>query len=1008
MARRGTNDGRANGRLAGDDVELVARDFATGSTEGEAAPPVRRNMLRDARPWAVTGGYPSMPFIVLLVILAFDEIDTRTFGVLGPEIKDYFGLDLSGIGALITFVGLVGLLLALPVGYLVDRLRRTRIAAAGAFATGIFGLLTGLAPNVVLLALTRVGATLGPTLQSSHFSLLSDYYPQEVRPGIFAARDFVARLSRATVPIAFGLLAAAFFWQLPFFILALPVTGVGFYMWTRMREPVRGEQERRALGATEDVALQGARPPSFSEGWRTAWGVRTTRRVCWSLPFLVGSVVTIPALLGFLYDEKFHVGPAGRGLLAGLVEPAGMAGVVVGGLVMNRLMRYRPGRVISYAGLMGALAGVMYVGVALSPSLGLSFAFVVITEFAIAILAPALYAVISLVAPARARGIALSIASLWALPGLAIQFLTFTLANSVGVSTALLVMLPVLVIGSLILSSAGSCVEADIRAATAAALAADISRRSKEEGKAKLVVAKDVDVHYGDVQILFNVDFEVDEGEVVALLGTNGAGKSTLLRAIAGLTEPSNGAIFFDGEDITHLPASEHAARGIIASPGGRGTFPTLTVAENLRLAAWMHRADDDYVTGAMNQVFGYFPVLRTRLAEPAGNLSGGEQQMLTLGQAFLSRPRLLMIDELSLGLAPALVEQLLEIVRAIAEGGATIILVEQSVNVALTLARRAVFMEKGEVRFSGSTAELLERPDILRSVYLKGASSTGRTFAAPRQASRVAGAEEAGVALELRDLHKSFGGISAIDGVSFKVREGQSLGLIGPNGAGKTTIFDMISGFVDPDAGEILLFDEPITGLGPDQRAKLGLQRSFQDAGLFPALTVSENIAVALERHIENRSITMTALGLPSVRRAEAKVRRRVDRLIDLLGIGEFRDRFVRELSTGSRRIVDLACCMAADPKVLLLDEPSSGIAQKESEELGPLLQRIKYETGCTLLLIEHDMPLIMSVSDELLALELGAVVTRGAPNEVVEHPQVIASYLGTTEETIRRSGQI
>ena len=151
-----------------------------------------------------------------------------------------------------------------------------------------------------------------------------------------------------------------------------------------------------------------------------------------------------------------------------------------------------------------------------------------------------------------------------------------------------------------------------------------------------------------------------------------------------------------------------------------------------------------------------------------------------------------------------------------------------------------------------------------------------------------------------------------------------------------------------------------------------------------------------------------MTALGLPNVRRAEAKVRRRVDRLVELLAIGDIRDRFVRELSTGSRRIVDLACCMAAEPRILLLDEPSSGIAQKESEELGPLLQRIKFETGCTLMLIEHDMPLIMSVSDELIALELGAVVTRGAPLEVVEHPQVVASYLGTSDEVIRRSGSV
>ena len=987
-----------------------ATPTATAPATGPAparGPQPRRSLLRDSRPWMVTGGWPAMPFVILLLVAALDQIDTRLFAVLGPEIKDYFGLDLGAIGALVTFAGILSLVIALPIGYLVDRVQRTRLAALGAFATGVFGICTGFAPTVVLLALARVGATLGLALEPTHFALLSDYYPQETRAGVFAGREFGIRLSRALVPILLGFAAAVWFWQLPFFLLSIPAIVVGLVLWTRVREPVRGEHERRAMGASEDVALREARPPSFAEGWRTAWGVRTIRRVSYSLPFLVGGINSIVILMGFLYDEKFHIGPGGRGILAGAIEPAGMAGVLVGGLVTNRLMRHRPGRAITYAGLMGVLSGRMYVGVALSPSLAVVVALVLLAEFTTSILLPALLAVISLVSPPRARGIGLSIGTLWLLPGVLLQWMTLVLADQVGISFSLLLLLPIFTIGALILSSAGSTVEADIRAATAASLAAEISRRSKEEGKAKLVVAKDVDVHYGEVQVLFNVDFEVEEGEVLALLGTNGAGKSTLLRAIAGLTEPSNGAVFFDGEDITHLPASEHAARGIIASPGGRGTFPSLTVAENLRLAAWIHRADDAYIARAMDQVFGYFPVLHQRLGEAAGNLSGGEQQMLTLAQAFLSRPRLLMIDELSLGLAPAVVEQLLVIVRAIADQGATIILVEQSVNIALTVARRAVFMEKGEVRFTGSTAELMERPDILRSVYLKGATSAGRTVTA-RARTAVAESNGSTVALELQGLRKRFGGISAVDGVSFEVPEGRVLGFIGPNGAGKTTVFDLISGFLAADEGRVLLFGDDITLSGPDERAKLGLQRSFQDAGLFPALTVTENIAVALERHIESRSITMTALGLPNVRRAEAKVRRRVDRLVELLAIGDIRDRFVRELSTGSRRIVDLACCMAAEPRILLLDEPSSGIAQKESEELGPLLQRIKFETGCTLMLIEHDMPLIMSVSDELIALELGAVVTRGAPLDVVEHPQVVASYLGTSDEVIRRSGSV
>ena len=965
-----------------------------------------RQLVTDTRLWNVTGGWPATPFVLLTVIAALDQVDKLLFGVLTPEIKDYFGIGIGSIAALTLLTGLLGLAVAIPFGYYVDRVSRVKLSALGALLLGVFAICTGLAPTVVLVAAARFGSGLGATLETGHLSLLSDYYPQETRAGVFTARELCIRIARFVLPPILGFAAGALFWQLGFFLLAIPMFGAAALLMTRLREPARGQMERRAMGASEEVAQLEERPPSMGEGWRIAWGVRSLRRVCWSLPFLVGAGLGIVQLLSLYYDERFHVGPGARGLLVGLNEPMAMLGIIVGGLVTNRLMRYRPGRVITYAGLMGVVAGLMFVGIALAPWLALAVGFALLMSFATSILTPALLSIVSLVAPPRARGIGLSVAAVYVGAGLFIYYFGASLADSHGIRTAILFMVPVFVIGACILASAGNSVDGDIRAAMAAAMAADISRRSKEQGEAKLLVCKDVDVHYGDVQVLFNVDFIVDEGEVIALLGTNGAGKSTLLRAISGLSEASNGAVFFDGEDITHLPASEHAARGIIQSPGGRGTFPTLTVAENLRLAAWMFRNDDEYVRVASEQVFDYFPILRQRMHEAAGNLSGGEQQMLTLSQAFLSRPRLLMIDELSLGLAPAIVEQLLGIVRAIAEQGTTIILVEQSVNIALTVAQRAVFMEKGEVKFTGSTAELMQRPDILRSVYLKGSASAGGSFAAPSAKRGRPEAVAGDVALELKSVSKRFGGISAINDVSFTVRDGQILGLIGPNGAGKTTLFDLISGFVEPDAGLVTLFGEDITYLGPDGRAKLGLQRSFQDAALFPALTVAENIAVALEQHVEVKSTTMAALRLPNVRRSEAKLNRRVDRLIGLLGLGEFRDKFVRELSTGSRRLVDLACCMAADPKVLLLDEPSSGIAQKEAEELGPLLQRIKFETGCTLLIIEHDMPLIMSVSDELLALELGAVVTRGLPRDVVEHPQVVASYLGTSEEVINRSG--
>jgi branched-chain amino acid transport system ATP-binding protein len=260
---------------------------------------------------------------------------------------------------------------------------------------------------------------------------------------------------------------------------------------------------------------------------------------------------------------------------------------------------------------------------------------------------------------------------------------------------------------------------------------------------------------------------------------------------------------------------------------------------------------------------------------------------------------------------------------------------------------------------------------------------------------------------LEVRGATRSFGGVRAVDDVSLSVAPGEIVGVIGPNGAGKTTLFDLISGFLPVEAGQVLLAGRDVTRLAADGRARLGLGRSFQDSRLFPALTVEQCLAVALDRWVTVRDPVQAALHLPAVFDAEARVRRRVDELIDLLGLGAFRSKFVRELSTGSRRIVDIACLVAHRPTVILLDEPSSGIAQRETEALGPVLGGIRDQVGASLIVIEHDMPLVTAVSDRLLALDQGRLVTEGPAAQVLTHPHVVASYLGTSDAAINRSNR-
>jgi ABC-type branched-subunit amino acid transport system ATPase component len=257
------------------------------------------------------------------------------------------------------------------------------------------------------------------------------------------------------------------------------------------------------------------------------------------------------------------------------------------------------------------------------------------------------------------------------------------------------------------------------RASTKGGLAASARASAKE----KLLEVESLDVYYDKVQVLYGVDFEVHAGERIALLGTNGAGKSTILKTVSGLVAPSAGTVRWKGKDITKVAAEDRVKMGIGHVPGGRGLFPTLSVGENLRMGGYLFKSEDE-VEREAERVMSYFPWITERQSQLAGTLSGGEQQQLATARALMVQPELLMIDELSLGLAPVIIERLMEsLMRLHDDTGLTVVIVEQQASFALGYTDRAYFLEKGEVRFEGPSPDLLKRGDLLRSVFLAGAT---------------------------------------------------------------------------------------------------------------------------------------------------------------------------------------------------------------------------------------------------------------------------------------------
>ena len=332
---------------------------------------------------------------------------------------------------------------------------------------------------------------------------------------------------------------------------------------------------------------------------------------------------------------------------------------------------------------------------------------------------------LSAVVPYRMRAQAFSLVGVYIflMGGFFGGILTGAFSDAYGERTALTIVVPpAALLGGVLIMYGSRFMKRDISLVVEELLNEQEEERRARENPDQVPVlqVQNMNVSYGNLQVLFDVDLEIRRGETLALLGTNGAGKSTALKAIAGLQMPDRGVVRMNGRDITLVDPEYRVSLGMVQVPGGEALFTGQTVGENLEVWSWLIE-DEQFRAERMERVFIIFPQLSDRLNDKAGSLSGGQQQMLALSKAVLLEPELLLIDELSLGLAPVVVQDLLKVVEQLKELGITMVIVEQSVNVALSIADRAIFMERGRVQFQGPAQELLERDDLLRAVFLSG-----------------------------------------------------------------------------------------------------------------------------------------------------------------------------------------------------------------------------------------------------------------------------------------------